>query len=47
VRIKTVTAARDGCVFDWVLVSAGNYELAERSFETWRASFESSAKGAR
>jgi len=44
VRIKTVTAARDGCVFDWILVSAGNFERADRSFETWRASFEPAAE---
>ena len=40
VRIKTVTAVEGECVFDWVLVSPGNFALAERSFDGWRASFE-------
>ena len=30
VRIKTVTMVRGECVLDWVLVSPGNFGLAER-----------------
>jgi len=43
VRIKTVTMVHSECVFDWVLVSPGNFSLAERSFEAWRAGFEPAA----
>jgi hypothetical protein len=44
VRIKTVTMVSGECVFDWVLVSPGNFGLAERSFEAWRATFEPPAE---
>jgi len=43
VRIKTVTRVHGACVFDWLLVSPGNFSLAERSFEAWRASFQPAA----
>lgn len=41
VRIKTVTSVHGECVFDWVLVTAGSFVVANQTFEAWRASFES------
>lgn len=39
VRVKTVTLVAGGCTFDWILASAGSFDLAERAFDAWWQSF--------
>ena len=41
VRLKTVTTVMDDCVVDWILAApaGANFELAERAFDRWRATF--------
>jgi hypothetical protein len=39
VRIKTITVVADACVIDWVLVSPGDFAVAERSFDGWWSTF--------
>ena len=38
-NVKTVTSVHGECVFDWILVAAGSFGLADAAFESWRASF--------
>lgn len=39
VRVKTVTLVAGGCSFDWVLASAGDFDVAEAAFDAWWESF--------
>lgn len=39
VRIKTITVVVDACVIDWVLVSPGDFAVAEHSFDRWWSTF--------
>jgi hypothetical protein len=39
VRVKTVTLVALGCSFDWILMTAGDFEPAEQAFDAWWGSF--------
>lgn len=44
VRVKTVTLVAADCSFDWILMSAGSFELAEQAFDAWWGSFRLGAR---
>ena len=39
VRVKTVTLVVAGCSFDWILMTAADFEPAEQAFDAWWGSF--------
>jgi hypothetical protein len=45
-HIKTLTLVAAGCAYDLLLVSKGEFEPAERSFDAWVASFSLTQAGA-
>jgi hypothetical protein len=39
VRVKTVTLVAADCSFDWILMTAADFEPAEQAFDSWWGSF--------
>ena len=39
VRVKTVTLVAADCSFDWILMTAADFEPAEQAFDAWWGSF--------
>jgi hypothetical protein len=46
VRIETLTLVAEGCAYDLLLVTEGDFEPAERCFDAWAASFALTPAGA-